>query len=179
MTSAPPMPRSPAKNALRNPTPRSVDVSASVTRSVRRARERSVQLPDARPVCGQVAELHDHLRVGLHLGRRPLAGRIVLDRLLEVPGRDPGDDRHGVRRALAAQAVAGAAGERAGGARRVERSGGDGGGEEEQEQEAEEGRHRVLLYIAYIAALSEYVLPTSHGLRVSLLRNRRRMAGTS
>src|SRR5436309_9202728 len=64
MTSAPPMPRSPAKNALRRPTPSSVDASASVTRFVWRARERSAPLPDARPVGGQVGELL--VRDGLH-----------------------------------------------------------------------------------------------------------------
>src|SRR5436190_24109916 len=64
MTKAPPMPSSPAKNALRNPTPSSVDASASVTRSACRARKRSARLPDARPVCGQVGELL--VRDGLH-----------------------------------------------------------------------------------------------------------------
>src|SRR5437867_13406506 len=64
MTSAPPMPRSPAKNALRRPTPSSVDASASVTRFVWRARERSAPLPDARPVGGQVGEVL--VRDGLH-----------------------------------------------------------------------------------------------------------------
>src|SRR5439155_9747475 len=51
------------------------------------------------------AELQHHLRVGLHLGRRALAGRVILDRLLEVPGRDAREDRHGVRPALSGEAV--------------------------------------------------------------------------
>ena len=118
------------------------------------------------------AELHDHLRVGLHLGRRALAGRVVLDRLLEVPGRDPGEDRHRVRRALPAEAVAGAAGQGTGGARRVERSGSDGGSQqEEEEEEADEGRHRVLPFHS-IVTLAKDVLPDAVGPADRVLRPR-------
>src|SRR5206468_2767560 len=73
------------------------------------------------------AELDHLLGVRLHLRRRPLAGRVVGDGLLEVLRPQPGQDRHGVAGALAGEAVAGRAVERFHGAGGVERAGaGDG-----------------------------------------------------
>src|SRR5215510_13802497 len=89
-------------------------------------------------------ELDDLLGVGLHLRRRPLAGGEVLDRLLEVPGRHAGEDRHRIRLALAGESVARAADHRGGGARAVERSGRGRTGESEDEHAEENDRHRVV-----------------------------------
>src|SRR5437016_4833007 len=48
----------------------------------------------AREVAGEVVDpgLTRVLRVGLHLGRRPQARGVVLDRFPEIPGRDARDD---------------------------------------------------------------------------------------
>ena len=65
----------------------------------------------AREVGGDVvhAEVLGHLRVGLHLRRRPAAGRVVRQRLLQVRGVGAGQDRHRVPAAVPREAVAGAA----------------------------------------------------------------------
>ena len=64
----------------------------------------------AREVGGDVvhAEVLGHLRVGLHLRRRPAAGRVVRQRLLQVRGVGAGQDRHRVPAAVPREAVAGA-----------------------------------------------------------------------
>src|SRR2546426_488608 len=100
-----------------------------------------------REVGGHVvhAELENLFRVGLHLGRLPLAGRVVLDRLLEVPGGDAREDRHRVRLALAAEAVAGAADKCLGRAGTVERAGRGGAGDGDHEEQAHDEGHRVVL----------------------------------
>src|SRR5712692_6508152 len=92
------------------------------------------------------AELEHLLRVRLHLGRRPLARRIVLDRFLEVPRGHAREDRNGVRLALAGKAVASAAAECLGSGQAVERYGRGGAGEPEHEEQADkDDRYHVVL----------------------------------
>src|SRR5438445_103527 len=106
MTIAPPTPSRPATNAPPNPSASRVRANASVTGSAR-----NLVGPALTPARG-----------------------VVLDRFLEVPGRDARDDRHRVGRALAARAVTRAAGQRLGGAGPVERSGrGDAGHQNDAE----------------------------------------------
>src|SRR5262245_43911153 len=100
------------------------------------------------------AELDDLLGVGLHLRRDPLAGREVLDRLLEVPGRHACEDRHGVRLALAGESVAGAADQRRGGAWAIERPGRRRAGEGE-EQQADECDRRHVEVPFFVSTLAE------------------------
>src|SRR3989442_447068 len=153
ITKAPPAPSSPATNAPAHPSPSNATPNAGgrggaaiVRRGVGLDGRRGGLL---RAEVGRYvvhAELQAHLRVGLHLGRRPLAGRIVLDRFLEVPRGHAREDRHGVRLALAGEAVARAADECLGSARAVERSGRGGAGEPEHEEEADkEDRPHVVL----------------------------------
>src|SRR5712692_7389609 len=99
-----------------------------------------------REVRGDVveAELEHLLRVRLHLRRRPPARGVVLDGLLEVPGRHAREHGHRVGRALAARPVAGAADERLGGARHVQRTRPGGAREREHEDQRQDGRHRAL-----------------------------------
>src|SRR5437762_2728366 len=134
MTIAPPTPSRPATNAPTNPSASRVRANASVTGSA--PNFVGPALTQARVVRREVvnARLDHVLRIRLHLGRWPPAPGVVLDRFLEVPGRDARDDRHRVGRALAARAVTRAAGERLGGAGPVERSGrGDAGHQNDAE----------------------------------------------
>src|SRR2546425_2075043 len=98
------------------------------------------------------AELDHLLGVRLHLRRRPLAGRVVGDCLLEVLRPQPGQDRHGVAGALAGEAVAGRAVERFHGAGGVERAGAGDGRRSQDESDTDHDLHGRLL-------LSDHVVP--------------------
>src|SRR3970282_1508357 len=79
-------------------------------------------------------------RVGLHFRGRALSFGIVLDRLLEIGRRHAGQNGHRGARAVPAEAVAGAADQRLGGARRVQRTGRGGERRERQSEGGEKNR---------------------------------------
>src|SRR6267143_3361658 len=91
------------------------------------------------------AELEDLFRIGFHLGRKATAGRVVVDGLLQIPRRHAREDRHHVRRALAALTVTRAAHDRLRGARRVERPRRGARGDREHDEHCESGPHRLFL----------------------------------